>query len=133
MPDVVHQPHLHINAVGSDFPGKTELPLSMLRRAMVVPDDTEQCLREGESQRLGADEVGPDLAQLVKAAGAFESARGRLTVFDSTGWSLEDLVAAELMIDHANRLGVGLRTNLQSLPDDPYSPYGALLSVNERD
>ncbi len=133
MPDVVHRPHLHVNAVGSDFPGKTELPLSLLRRAMVVPDDTEQCLREGESQRLRADEIGPDLAQLVKTADAFEPARGRLTVFDSTGWSLEDLVAAELMIDHANRLGVGLRTNLQSLPDDPYSPYGTLLGVDQRD
>ena len=126
MQDLPHKPHLHINAVGSDFPGKLELPLSMLERALVVPDNTNQCLLEGEAQQLRADQLGPDLAGLVKGTKGFRASQAALTVFDSTGWALEDMVAAELFIEHARALGIGLRLQLQADPDDPYNPYEGL-------
>lgn len=40
--------HVHINAVGSDLPGKIELPLALLRRSLVCPDFKTQALVEGE-------------------------------------------------------------------------------------
>ncbi len=49
-----------------------------------------------------------------------------LTLFASTGWSLEDLVAAELVISHAHRLGLGTVVALQHEPGDPYDPYWPL-------
>ncbi|MDJ0769336.1 MAG: ornithine cyclodeaminase family protein [Ilumatobacter sp.] len=119
--DRPHIPGLHINAVGADFPGKTEVPTSMMVQAFVVPDSARQCLAEGEAQVLRPDQLGPELWELVAAGDA--SHRQELTVFDSTGWALEDLIAAELALDHADRLGVGVDAELQAVPVDPYDPY----------
>lgn len=124
--DVGLRSGLHINAVGSDFPGKLELPRSLLRRALVCPDVVEQCLREGESQQLERAMLGPDLADLVRNKANWIGHRETLTVFDSTGWALEDLVAAEMMLDHAQRLGVGLDIELHLASNDPYDVYEAV-------
>ncbi len=126
LPDGPHRPGLHINAVGADFPGKLELPPTLVRRALVCPDVVAQCLAEGESQVLTEDELGPDLATLVRDRGRCEATRADLTVFDSTGWALEDLVAAEMVLDHAERLDEGVDVELNPVPADPYDPYGSL-------
>ena len=58
------KPWVHINAVGADFPGKTELPTSLLKRSFVCPDFLEQSIKEGECQRLRREDIGPSLAEL---------------------------------------------------------------------
>lgn len=118
-----HRPWLHINAVGADLPGKIEIDVALLRRATVIPDVVEQCIAEGECQQLERDQIGPDLAGVVRHRSRHESLRSTLTVFDSTGWALEDLVAAELVVHHAERLGEGFVVDLQPAPHDPYDPY----------
>lgn len=124
--DGPHRPWLHVNAVGSDFPGKVELPEALLARSIVCPDVLEQCIVEGEAQRLRVEDLGPDLAGLVRHRDRYEAWRSRPTVFDSTGWSLEDLVASELVLEHADRLGLGVLCDLQVRSDDPYDPYRLL-------
>jgi ornithine cyclodeaminase len=121
--DGEHRPWLHVNAVGADFPGKAELPASLLRRALVCPDLLSQCQAEGECQNLDARLLGPDLATLVQQRCHYQSYRGELTVFDSTGWALEDLVAAELALDHAADLGLGVSVGLHASTADPHDPY----------
>lgn len=121
-----HAPSLHVNAVGADFPGKLELPDTMIARAAVVPDEVAQCLAEGEAQRLSEDQLALDLATLCADPSEAHELRDRLTVFDSTGWALEDMVAAELALDHAERLGVGVDAQIQLIGDDPYDPYQAV-------
>ena len=121
--DGEHRPWLHVNAVGSDHPGKIELPRSLLDRATVFPDLREQCRIEGECQQLDPDELGPELHALVRDRSMHEALRNTLTVFDSTGWALEDLIAAELALDHAERLDEGFVLDLQPIPRDPHDPY----------
>lgn len=113
--------NLHVNAVGADFPGKTELPRPFLESAVVIPDVAEQCMLEGESQQLTLEQLGPSMVDVV--AGTAPDLRSTLSVFDSTGWSYEDLVAAQLFLGHAHRLGLGTMIDLQLEPDDPYDPY----------
>ena len=117
------RPWLHINAIGSDLPGKTELPRSLLTRALVCPDHLEQALAEGECQQLDPGEIGPSLDQVVVDADRYRSARDRLTVFDSTGWAVEDHVAAQMLFRHANRMGLGILLEVESLGGDPKDPY----------
>jgi ornithine cyclodeaminase/alanine dehydrogenase-like protein (mu-crystallin family) len=116
--------HLHINAVGSDFPGKTELPATLLRRASVHPDFREQAVAEGECQQLTDDAIGTDLAQLVRDTGLHADYQQTLTVFDSTGWALEDHVAGEMLLDYASEIDAGSQIELESLCADPLDPYG---------
>jgi ornithine cyclodeaminase/alanine dehydrogenase-like protein (mu-crystallin family) len=121
--DGTHRPWLHVNAVGADFPGKRELPASLVRRAVVVPDVLSQCLAEGECQHLAAHEVGPGLAAVMASGHDARAHRDELTVFDSTGWAVEDDVALRLAIELAGEHGVGHEVQLERLPADPYDPY----------
>ncbi len=118
-------PEVHINAVGSDLPGKIELPRALLERAFVCPDFRSQALIEGECQQLSdAAAIGPELAELVRDPGRAAAARAGVTVFDSTGLALEDLAVMEVLLGHAERLGLGHRLALEILAGDPLDPYG---------
>lgn len=118
---------VHINAVGADFPGKFEVPYSVLRKSAVCPDFRAQAVVEGECQQLEAnnqaEEIGPELPELVKNRSAYAGLRESMTVFDSTGWALEDQVALEMMLDFACELGVGEQLVIEHLPVDPQDPY----------
>ncbi len=123
--DGSHKPWLHINAMGSDFPGKTELPVSLLKRATVITDHHDQCCFEGESQQLSESEIGPELGEVVQRESEWISHRDQLTVFDSTGHSLFDLVAAEYAVDLAIKCSLGTEFDSDQA-GDPYDPYVAL-------
>jgi ornithine cyclodeaminase/alanine dehydrogenase-like protein (mu-crystallin family) len=117
------RPWAHFNAVGSDFRGKVELPVSLLRRSFVCPDFREQALQEGECQQLAPEEIGPNLFEVVQRREQFGSLPERLTVFDSTGWALEDHVTMELLTTHAIALGVGSRVAIETASADALNPY----------
>ena len=121
--DLPTKPWLHINAVGSDFEGKYELPAGLLRRGLVCPDVIEQAVIEGECQVLAPEEIGPSLAHVTAHPESYRSWQEDLTVFDSTGWALEDQVAARILMDHATRLGVGTSVALEDIGSDPLDPY----------
>lgn len=121
--DLETKPWLHVNAVGSDFPGKIELPPALLRRSLVCPDHPDQAAKEGECQQLSPSEIGPSLAELVASADSYRDAQDTTTVFDSTGWALEDRVGINLLLDYANEFGLGLLLELEDIGDDPLNPY----------
>ena len=125
--DLETRPHLHINAVGSDFPGKTELPLALLKRSYVTPDCCEQAMKEGECQQLSKEQVGKSLPELLRAGGN-RKLRESTTVFDSTGWALEDYIVSQMFLEHANRLGIGQFLPASRRFQDPKDPYEFLVS-----
>jgi ornithine cyclodeaminase/alanine dehydrogenase-like protein (mu-crystallin family) len=118
------RPWLHVNAVGADFPGKVELPSTFANRAFVVPDTLAQCRLEGECQQVSPDRIGPSLSEIMQRSDEFVERRDELTVFDSTGWAVEDDVALRVAVELATIHGVGSEIELERLPKDPYDPYG---------
>lgn len=117
------KPWVHINAVGSDFPGKIELPLSVLKASLVCPDFLDQAIKEGECQRLAREEIGPSISEVVQNPAQYAAARQSKTVFDSTGWALEDQVAMQMLLEYARELGVGRRMHLENINGDLHNPY----------
>jgi ornithine cyclodeaminase/alanine dehydrogenase-like protein (mu-crystallin family) len=117
------KPWAHFNAVGSDFPGKIELPADILRRSFVCPDFRDQAIREGECQQLDPDAIGPNLYEVVQRQESHGFLRHQLSVFDSTGWALEDHVALHLFMEYATELGLGVRAQVESIPEDAVNPY----------
>ena len=127
------QPWLHVNAVGSDFPGKTELPQDFLQRSFVCPDFALQARVEGECQQLSSSDIAEPITNVAQAPNNFARARQRTSVFDSTGWALEDWVAMELAVEKANELGLGKHVAIESLTGDPRNPYDFLCGTTASD
>lgn len=117
------KPWLHVNAVGADLPGKTELPRGLLKRSLVIPDFREQAEKEGECQVLESQEIGPDLATMMQTDDGNLDGRHRSTVFDSTGYALEDQTMMHLLLDLADEYGLGSEIWLEALSGDPLNPY----------
>lgn len=117
------QPHVHINAVGADLPGKIELPRSLLMDSFVVPDFAAQARLEGECQQLPEDKIGPPLHMLVKNPELAKPHQTKRSIFDSTGFALEDQVVLDVLLDFAQEQGIGQLLELNSSNRDPKNPY----------
>lgn len=117
------RPHVHINAIGADLIGKFEVPKAVLKSAFVTPDHRGQALREGECQQLTDADLGPDLMTLCARPELAEAERERVTVFDSTGFALEDHVALDVLLELAAEAGLGDQVQLEHLPEDALNPY----------
>lgn len=106
--------HCHINAVGSDCPGKTELPLSVLDKAFVVVDDIDQAKAEGECQD-GRVSRYTELSNMLDMP---SHSKNTLSVFDSTGTSLEDSVCISVFEDYAKDLDIGATLGQEKIKAD---------------
>ncbi|MEL6262531.1 MAG: ornithine cyclodeaminase family protein [Cyanobacteria bacterium J06623_5] len=119
---------LHVNAVGADFPGKFEVPLSLLDRSLVCPDFRQQAVVEGECQQIeDGSSIGPELFEVVQQSERYRSYQNQLTVFDSTGFALEDQVAMNMILDYADELEVGTWSSLESVSAEVKNPYSFVL------
>jgi ornithine cyclodeaminase len=88
-------PGMHLNAVGGDCPGKTELHADILRRpdARVVVEYEAQSRVEGEIQQMPADFAVTEFARVVSGEVAGRASADDVTIFDSVGFALEDYAA----------------------------------------
>jgi ornithine cyclodeaminase len=124
-PDMI-EPGMHINAVGGDCPGKTELHPDVLRRASVFVEYEPQTRIEGEIQQMDPDFAVTGLWQVLNGQRAGRSTAEQVTLFDSVGFALEDFSALRFMRDNARRLGIGQPLALIPALDDPKDLFGYL-------
>ena len=124
------KPNLHINAVGSDFPGKVEIPLELLQKCFVCPDFIEQAIVEGECQQLDQKDIGAGLVEVVQNSDKYAYLQNERSVFDSTGWALEDKVVMDLFLDCASELGLGQELEIEHGPSDTKNPYDFVKAEN---
>lgn len=124
--DVKTKEWLHVNAVGSDFPGKIELPKQMLLDGYVCPDYIEQAMIEGECQQLKPDQIGSDLITCLKNSEQYQFLKNQLSIFDSTGMSLQDQVVVDLFTNHAKEMNIGEYVFLENTKTDTQNPYSFL-------
>ena len=124
-PDMI-QPGMHLNAVGGDCPGKTELHGDILDAAKVFVEYEPQSRVEGEIQHKPADFAVTELWQVLRGERAGRDNAEQVTVFDSVGFALEDFSALRFMMDSALRLGMGERIALIPQLADPKNLFGML-------
>lgn len=112
------RPGTHINAMGADTKGKQELDETLFRRAALVVDSLEQARVLGETQHalgkgiITEEQVRGELGQILIGARPGRLSADEITVFDGTGVSFQDLVAAQLACDEARRQGFGTLVQL---------------------
>ena len=120
------EPGMHINAVGGDCPGKTELDPRILERASVVVEYAPQTRIEGELQQMPADFPVRELWQLL-GGGCARSSDAEITVFDLLGFALKDLSALRYLHQTASALDLGQSLELIPQLHDPKNLYGCAL------
>ena len=87
------EPGMHINGVGGDCPGKTELHADILNHAHVVVEYEPQSRIEGELQQMPADFQVTELWTILEGKAHGRASAEQVTVFDSVGFALEDFSA----------------------------------------
>lgn len=121
------EPGMHINGVGGDCPGKTELAADVLRRASVFVEFEPQTRIEGDLQQMPADFGVTELWRVLCADAQGRRSDSEITVFDSVGFALEDYSALRLLRDRAAELGLGETIGLIPGLADPKDLYGHLM------
>ena len=117
---------VHINAIGGDCPGKTELAPAILHRSDIFVEYPEQTRIEGEIQQLDADHPVTEFWQVLSGAAKGRTSDRQITLFDSVGFAIEDFSALRYVRDKIKDTSLFHPLDLLADPDDPRDLFGML-------
>lgn len=110
---------MHINAIGADAPGKQELDPGILKRAKIVVDDWEQASHSGEINvpldggMITKADIYAEIGDIIAGAKPGRTSEDEITVFDSTGLAIQDVITAWHVHEVSEKKDLG--TKLKSL------------------
>jgi len=124
LPDAAVASGVHLNAIGGDCPGKTELDPATVARASVFVEHEPQTRVEGEIQRQAPDSPVTELWQVVAGRSRGRTSDTEVTLFDSVGFAIEDVAALRFL--RADTAGSDLVVDLHLVaePGDPKDLFG---------
>lgn len=117
----------HINAVGGDCPGKTELHRDILMRSDIFVEYPPQTRIEGEIQQLAAEHPVTEMWKVITGAVPGRSSAEQITLFDSVGFATEDFSALRFLRDQLESTGHFQELDLLADPDDPRDLFGMIM------
>ncbi|MGR3895930.1 ornithine cyclodeaminase [Pseudomonas sp. 1176_21] len=121
------EPGMHLNAVGGDCPGKTELHRDIVDAARVIVEYEPQSRIEGEIQQMPADSPITEFWQVVNGQGIGRENDTQVTLFDSVGFAIEDYSALRYVLDVAKALDIGHEIDLVPALENPKDLFARLL------
>lgn len=135
-PDMI-EPGMHINGVGGDCPGKTELHADVLRGARVFVEYEPQTRIEGDIQQLPHYFPVVDLWRVLAGTETGRQSADQVTVFDSVGFALEDYSTLRYVLAQAQKRNLGENVELVPWAEDPkdlfrYTRTGSTRAVMRR-
>lgn len=113
------EPGMHLNAVGGDCPGKTELHADVLRAGRVFVEYEPQTRVEGDIQQMPADFPVVDLWRVLAGQQPGRESSEQVTIFDSVGFALEDYSTLRYVFEQASRRNLGRKVDLVPWAEDP--------------
>ncbi len=124
LPDGLVTPGMHLNAIGGDCPGKTELDPAILGRAAVFVEYAPQTRIEGEIQQLPADFPVTEFWRVLNGTAPGRTSADQITVFDSVGFAIEDFSAMRFVRDAVEGTAFVEDIDLVAAPEDPKDLFG---------
>lgn len=125
-------PGIHINAMGGDCPGKTELHKDILLRSDIFVEYSPQSRIEGEVQQLPADYPVKELWEVITGKVAGRADAKQITLFDSVGFATEHFSALRYVRDQLATCQCFENLDLLADPDEPRDLFGMLLRAQKR-
>ncbi|MHA6324080.1 ornithine cyclodeaminase [Roseivivax sp. CAU 1753] len=117
---------VHVNAIGGDCPGKTELAPGILHRSSIFVEYPEQTRIEGEIQQLLPDHPVAELWQVIAGQAPGRRSATEITLFDSVGFAIEDFSALRFLHRAIRDTPFSTPLDLLADPDDPRDLYGMI-------
>ena len=117
---------IHINAIGGDCPGKTELHRDILLRADTFVEYPPQTRIEGEIQQMDPDYPVTELWKVVSGETQGRRDAGQITLFDSVGFAIEDFSALRYVREKLTHGRFYQELDIIADPDDPRDLFGML-------
>ncbi|PVZ93296.1 ornithine cyclodeaminase family protein [Amnibacterium flavum] len=96
------RPGTHVSAMGADGPGKQELPSGLYASARLFCDVIDQSRSIGEFQHAPHGVAITTLGDVLNGVGVGRTGDEEITVFDSSGFALQDLTLADALISRAD-------------------------------
>ncbi len=110
LPDDAVRAGQHLNAIGGDCPGKTELDPATVARAAVFVEHEPQTRVEGEIQNRPPGFPVTELWRVVTGQAEGRRDADQVTIFDSVGFAVEDVATLRFVAD--DLLGTGVPDEL---------------------
>ncbi len=117
---------VHINAIGGDCPGKTELAPGVLHRSTIFVEYPEQTQIEGEIQQLAPDHPVTEMWQVINGTAKGRTSPEEITLFDSVGFAIEDFSALRYVRNRIAGTDLYMDLDLLADHDDPRDLFGML-------
>jgi ornithine cyclodeaminase len=122
-------PGAHINAIGGDCPGKTELDPAILLRGGVFVEFPEQTWIEGEIQQMPDDFPITEMWEVILRTAPGRVSNEQITIFDSVGFAIEDFAALRFVRDAVNGTDFYESVDLIAEPADPKNLFGVVTAA----
>ncbi len=114
------KPGTHINAVGAYTPEMQEIDIETVKKSLIVVDTYEGCMAEAgdllmpmKAGELSKEQIHADLGEIVIGEKPGRTTGNQITLFESVGFALEDLVTARLAYQRAKERGIGMNFRLE--------------------
>ena len=117
--DDMVEPGMHINGIGGDCPGKTEIAKDILLRSSIFVEYEPQSRIEGDIQQLDADHPVTEIWQVIAGTKNGRTSDDEITFFDSVGFALEDYSTLRLIYDIAKEEKLGTEISLVPILENP--------------
>ncbi|MCT4655639.1 MAG: ornithine cyclodeaminase [Cohaesibacter sp.] len=115
---------VHINAIGGDCPGKTELHKDILLRSDVFVEFPPQTRVEGEIQQLDEDHPVTELWKVINGDENGRTSEQQITLFDSVGFAIEDFSALRYLLNAIKGSNFYDELDMIADPDEPRDLFG---------
>lgn len=117
---------IHINAIGGDCPGKTELHKDILKRADTFVEFEPQTRIEGEIQQMDASYPVTEFYRVLDGSAPGRRDARQITLFDSVGFATEDFSALRYIHSKLDGTDFFQQIDILADPDDPRDLFGML-------
>jgi ornithine cyclodeaminase len=118
---------VHINAIGGDCPGKTEVAPAILHRSDIFVEYAPQTRVEGDIQQLDEGHPVTEMWEVIAGRAPGRVSGRQITLFDGVGFAIEDFSALRFVRDRIRGTGLYAEVDLLADPDDPRDLYGMLM------
>lgn len=106
-------PGTHISCVGADMSGKQEIDENIFGIAKVIVDDINQAVSVGETETpinkgiIDKSDILGEIGEVILGNIRVRTSEEDITIYDTTGIALQDLMISKLALDIAKEKNIG--------------------------